>query len=103
MRDKYEVELRELERSERAALEKQQELRKQQVEMEAELIRLQVALRQKEQENEDIAQVRSEPHRLSAAFSLYSYSTPLHTYKKMESVFQFLLELVHSGQGQAGG
>lgn len=68
MRDKYEVELKELERSERAALEKQQELRKQQVEMEAELIRLQVALRQKEQENEDIAQVRSEPHRLPAVF-----------------------------------
>lgn len=59
MREKYEVELKELERSERAAVEKQQELRKQQMEMEGELIRLQAALRQKEMENEDITQVRS--------------------------------------------
>lgn len=59
MREKYEVELKELERSERAAVEKQQELRKQQMEMEGELIRLQAALRQKELENEDITQVRS--------------------------------------------
>ncbi len=59
MREKYEAELRELERSERAAVEKQQELRKQQMETEGELIRLQAVLRQKEQETEDIAQVRS--------------------------------------------
>lgn len=59
MREKYEAELRELERSERAAVEKQQELRKQQMETEGELIRLQAMLRQKEQETEDITQVRS--------------------------------------------
>lgn len=71
MREKYEAELRELERSERAAVEKQQELRKQQMEMETELIRLQAVLRQKEQENEDIAQVRSK--------SPFCYSAPLYT------------------------
>lgn len=59
VREKYEAELRELERSERAAVEKQQELRKQQMETEGELIRLQAMLRQKEQETEDITQVRS--------------------------------------------
>lgn len=58
VRDKYAVELRELEQSERAAVEKQQELRRQQVEMEAELIRLQAMLRQKEEETEDTTQVR---------------------------------------------
>ncbi|XP_049419203.1 centrosomal protein of 131 kDa isoform X3 [Epinephelus fuscoguttatus] len=58
VREKYETELRELERSERAAVEKQQELRKQQIEMEGELIRLQAALQQKEQETEDITQTR---------------------------------------------
>ncbi|XP_032357723.1 centrosomal protein of 131 kDa isoform X4 [Etheostoma spectabile] len=58
VREKYETELRELERSERTAVEKQQELRKQQMEMEGELIRLQALLRQKEQETEDITQTR---------------------------------------------
>lgn len=58
VRDKYEAELRELEQSERTAVEKQQELRKQQMEMEEELIRLQVTLRQREQEIEDITQAR---------------------------------------------
>lgn len=59
VRDKYEAELRELEQSERVAVEKQQDLRRRQVETEAELIRLQAALRQKEEENEDVTQVRS--------------------------------------------
>lgn len=58
VREKYETELRELEHSERAAMEKQQELRKQQMETEGELIRLQAVLRQKEQEIEEITQVR---------------------------------------------
>ncbi|XP_075937686.1 centrosomal protein of 131 kDa isoform X1 [Anarhichas minor] len=58
VRDKYEAELRELERSERAAVEKQQELRRQQMEAEGERIRLQAALRQKEQETEDVTQTR---------------------------------------------
>lgn len=57
VREKCDAELKELEQSERAAVEKQQELRKQQVETEAELMRLQVVLRQKEQEKEDAAQV----------------------------------------------
>lgn len=57
MRDKYEAELRELEQSERAAVEKHQELRRRQIEMEAELIRLQAMLRQKDEENEDVTQV----------------------------------------------
>nr|XP_046232926.1 centrosomal protein of 131 kDa isoform X2 [Scatophagus argus] len=58
VREKYEAELRELERSEKEAVEKQQELRKQQMEVEGELIRLQAVLRQKEQENEEVAQSR---------------------------------------------
>lgn len=58
MRDKYEAELRELEQSERVAVEKHQEVRRRQMEMEAELVRLQAMLRQKEEENEDITQVR---------------------------------------------
>uniref|UniRef100_UPI0037E99F19 centrosomal protein of 131 kDa isoform X2 n=1 Tax=Semicossyphus pulcher TaxID=241346 RepID=UPI0037E99F19 len=58
VREKYEAELRELEHSERTAVEKQQELRKQQMETEGELIRLQAALRQKEQETEDVTQTR---------------------------------------------
>ncbi|XP_070783130.1 centrosomal protein of 131 kDa [Enoplosus armatus] len=58
VREKYEAELRELERSERAAVEKQQELRKKQTETEGELIRLQAVLRLKEQETEDITQTR---------------------------------------------
>ncbi|XP_028424125.1 centrosomal protein of 131 kDa isoform X2 [Perca flavescens] len=58
VREKYETELRELECSERTAVEKQQESRKQQMEMEGELIRLQALLRQKEQETEDITQTR---------------------------------------------
>lgn len=56
------AELRELEDSERAAVEKQQELRRQQVEMEAELIRLQAVLRQKEEETKDTTQVRRRTH-----------------------------------------
>uniref|UniRef100_A0A3Q3CH79 Centrosomal protein 131 n=1 Tax=Haplochromis burtoni TaxID=8153 RepID=A0A3Q3CH79_HAPBU len=56
VREKYETELRELERSERTAVAKQQDLRKQQMETEGELIRLQAALRQKEQETEEITQ-----------------------------------------------
>lgn len=59
MREKYETELKELERSERMAVERQQELRNQQMEMEAELIRLRALMRQKEEENEEIARVRS--------------------------------------------
>lgn len=51
-----------MEESERAAVEKQQELRRQQVEMEAELIRLQAVLRQKEEETKDTTQVRRRTH-----------------------------------------
>uniref|UniRef100_A0A8C7GTM7 Centrosomal protein 131 n=1 Tax=Oncorhynchus kisutch TaxID=8019 RepID=A0A8C7GTM7_ONCKI len=58
VREKYEVELKELERSERSALEKQQEMKKRQSEMEGELITLQGHLRQREQEIEDITQIR---------------------------------------------
>ncbi|KAI4887013.1 hypothetical protein NFI96_027450 [Prochilodus magdalenae] len=58
VREKYEAELRELERSERAAVEKQQEMKKRQTEMEGELLRLQTLLTQREQEVTDITQVR---------------------------------------------
>ena len=60
VREKYEAELRELERSERAALEKQQEMKKRQTEMEGELLRLQMVLTQKEQEIADITQVTTD-------------------------------------------
>uniref|UniRef100_A0A672KXX8 Centrosomal protein of 131 kDa n=1 Tax=Sinocyclocheilus grahami TaxID=75366 RepID=A0A672KXX8_SINGR len=57
LREKYEAELRDLERSERAALQKQQEMREKHSEMEAELLRLQSLLRQREQEKSDLTQV----------------------------------------------
>ncbi|KAM6896924.1 centrosomal protein of 131 kDa [Xenentodon cancila] len=58
VREKYEAELRELEDSSRAAVGIQQELRKQQVETEGELIQLQAVLRQREQEMKDITRTR---------------------------------------------
>lgn len=54
VRDKYEAELKE----ERAAVEKLLDQRKQQVEMEMELNRLRLVLRQKEHDIEDLVQVR---------------------------------------------
>lgn len=57
MREKYEAELRDLERSERAALQKQQEMREKHSEMDAELLRQQSLLRQREQEISDLTQV----------------------------------------------
>ncbi|KAK7135003.1 hypothetical protein R3I93_018185 [Phoxinus phoxinus] len=58
VREKYEAEIRDLERSERAALQKQQEMREKHSEMEAELLRLQSLLRQREQEISDLTQTR---------------------------------------------
>ncbi|XP_060796222.1 centrosomal protein of 131 kDa isoform X1 [Neoarius graeffei] len=58
VREKYEAELRELERSEQAALEKHREMKKKHAEMEGELLRLQSLLTQKEQEITDIMQIR---------------------------------------------
>lgn len=54
VREKYEAELKE----ERAAVEKLLDQRKQQVEMEMELNRLRLVLRQKEHDIEDLVQVR---------------------------------------------
>lgn len=54
VREKYEAELKE----ERAAVEKLLDQRKQQVEMELELNRLRLVLRQKEHDIEDLVQVR---------------------------------------------
>uniref|UniRef100_A0A665WTK8 Centrosomal protein 131 n=1 Tax=Echeneis naucrates TaxID=173247 RepID=A0A665WTK8_ECHNA len=65
VREKYEAELRELECSERTAVEKQQQLRKKQMETEGELIRLQALLRQREQELEDITQLADERRSLA--------------------------------------
>uniref|UniRef100_A0A9J8BEC9 Centrosomal protein 131 n=2 Tax=Cyprinus carpio TaxID=7962 RepID=A0A9J8BEC9_CYPCA len=56
VREKYEAELRDLERSERAALQKQQEMREKHSEMDAELLRQQSLLRQREQEISDLTQ-----------------------------------------------
>uniref|UniRef100_A0A672K7K0 Centrosomal protein of 131 kDa-like n=1 Tax=Sinocyclocheilus grahami TaxID=75366 RepID=A0A672K7K0_SINGR len=58
VREKYEAELRDLEHSERAALQKQQEMREKHSEMEAELLRLQSLLRQREQEISDLTRAR---------------------------------------------
>lgn len=57
VREKYEAEIRELERSEQVALEKHQEIKKKQTEMEGELLRLQSLLTQREQEVTDLTQV----------------------------------------------
>jgi len=57
VREKYEAEIRDLERSERTALQKQQEMREKHSEMESELLRLQSLLRQREQEISDLTQV----------------------------------------------
>uniref|UniRef100_A0A8C2QBC5 Uncharacterized protein n=1 Tax=Cyprinus carpio TaxID=7962 RepID=A0A8C2QBC5_CYPCA len=67
LREKYEAELRDLERSERAALQKQQEIREKHSEMEAELLRLQSLLRQREQEISDLTQVTLSDERRSLA------------------------------------
>ncbi|XP_058261971.1 centrosomal protein of 131 kDa isoform X4 [Hemibagrus wyckioides] len=58
VREKYEAELRELERSEQVALEKHQEMKKKQSEMEGEILRLQSLLTQREQEITDVTQIR---------------------------------------------
>ncbi|KAM9424452.1 centrosomal protein of 131 kDa [Pholidichthys leucotaenia] len=58
VREKYEAELRELEHSERSAVEKQQELRRQQTESEGELIRLKGVLTQKELLLQEVTQSR---------------------------------------------
>lgn len=58
MREKYEAELKE----ERAAVEKLLDQRKQQVEMEMELNRLRLVLRQKDHDIEDLVQVRVRHH-----------------------------------------
>uniref|UniRef100_A0AAY5EPC4 Centrosomal protein of 131 kDa n=1 Tax=Electrophorus electricus TaxID=8005 RepID=A0AAY5EPC4_ELEEL len=57
VREKYEAELQEFERSERAALDKQQEMKKRQSELEGELLHLQTLLRQREQDMADVTQV----------------------------------------------
>ncbi|XP_076855508.1 centrosomal protein of 131 kDa isoform X2 [Brachyhypopomus gauderio] len=58
VREKYEAELQELERTERVALDKQQEMKRRQSEMEGELLHLHTLLRQKEQEISEVTQSR---------------------------------------------
>ncbi|XP_048870934.1 centrosomal protein of 131 kDa isoform X2 [Brienomyrus brachyistius] len=58
VRDKFEAELREMERSERTAQDRCRELKQRQAEMEAEILHMQAVLRQKEQEVQDVSQVR---------------------------------------------
>ncbi|KAL0964859.1 hypothetical protein UPYG_G00330010 [Umbra pygmaea] len=60
VREKYESEIRELERSERAAREKQQEMKTRQEEMEGQLLRMQAQIRQRDQEIQDISQIRDQ-------------------------------------------
>uniref|UniRef100_A0AAY5F366 Centrosomal protein 131 n=1 Tax=Electrophorus electricus TaxID=8005 RepID=A0AAY5F366_ELEEL len=63
VREKYEAELQEFERSERAALDKQQEMKKRQSELEGELLHLQTLLRQREQDMADIRDKLAEERR----------------------------------------
>lgn len=65
VREKYETELQELERSEKVALEKHQEMRKRQSELEGENLRLQSLLKQREQEITDVTQVNDARYRRS--------------------------------------
>ncbi|XP_066293238.1 centrosomal protein of 131 kDa-like [Branchiostoma lanceolatum] len=58
MREKYEAEMRELERSERTAMDKYNEMKAELIEVEGENARLKGLLRQKEQELEDINKVK---------------------------------------------
>ncbi|MFT7802485.1 centrosomal protein of 131 kDa isoform X2, partial [Arapaima gigas] len=58
VRDKYEAELQELERSERSTQEKYKELKKKQNETESKVIHLQSLVHQKEQEVQDVTQIR---------------------------------------------
>lgn len=97
VREKYESELKELERSERTAVEKQQDLRKQQMETEGELIRLQGLLRQKEQEIEDVTQVRSKSlvYKTQVISSFYKVQYEIHL-DRIQSEF---VRLVFSDQG----
>ncbi|XP_061731961.1 centrosomal protein of 131 kDa isoform X2 [Nerophis ophidion] len=60
VRETYEAELQELERSLRAAVAKQQEMRKQHAETEESLVQVQELLAQKEQEVEQVTQVRDQ-------------------------------------------
>ncbi|NXP24399.1 CP131 protein, partial [Scytalopus superciliaris] len=60
IRDKYEVELQELERSERKLQERCNELKGQQAELEGETIRLQGLLKHREQEVEEIRKVQDQ-------------------------------------------
>ncbi|XP_054625101.1 centrosomal protein of 131 kDa isoform X2 [Dunckerocampus dactyliophorus] len=60
VRETYEVELKELERSLRAAAEKQQEMRRQHSETEEQLMRAQELLSQKEEELENVTQSRDQ-------------------------------------------
>ncbi|KAM6245460.1 LOW QUALITY PROTEIN: centrosomal protein of 131 kDa [Porphyrio hochstetteri] len=60
IRDKYEVELQELERSERKLQERCNELKGRLAELEGESVRLQGLLRHKEQEVEDVQKVRDQ-------------------------------------------
>ncbi|KAI8500064.1 hypothetical protein Bbelb_223810 [Branchiostoma belcheri] len=58
MREKYEAEMRELERSERTAMDKYNDMKAELIEVEGENARLKGLLRQKEQELEDINKVK---------------------------------------------
>ncbi|XP_032562834.1 LOW QUALITY PROTEIN: centrosomal protein of 131 kDa [Chiroxiphia lanceolata] len=68
IRDKYEVELQELERSERKLQERCNELKGRLAELEGESIRLQGLLKHKEQEVEEIRKVGEEQSRVSCAW-----------------------------------
>lgn len=77
IRDKYEVELQELERSERKLQERCNELKGRLVELEGESIRLQGLLKHKEQEVEEIRKVSREQGWGSGSSSLH-HSTGSH-------------------------
>lgn len=93
MREKYEAELRE----ERAAVEKLLDQHKQQVEMEMELNRLRLVLRQKEHDIEDLVQVRVRlevgPPQWSAGGNAVLQTSP-QTRERLEEERPNLAELI---------
>lgn len=78
MRDKYEAELQELERSERKLQERCNELKGRLSEAEGEIVHLQGLLRQKEQEAEDIRRVSASQGREQWLPSAFSHSDEFH-------------------------
>lgn len=96
VREKYEAELRELERSEQAALEKYQEMKRKQTEMEGELLRLQSLLVQKEQEITDLTQVNDAMIKYLSTMCTNQGIADVHTHASLSLVHLLFKETIPS-------